>query len=60
MLDDLSNQLKGGLPIHFRRERFVGVECFRVGDCPVVYLVQDVLQEREGGWGIDAVWRLSA
>ena len=29
---------------HLRREWFIGIEFFRINDCPVVALLQDVLQ----------------
>ena len=39
-------------------ERLVGVEVIWVRDCSVVDLVDNVSQERNGGWGINARWWL--
>ena len=58
VLDDLGHQLKRSLAIHLRGEGFVAVESLGVSDGPVVDLVEDVLQQRHGGEGVDALRRL--
>ncbi len=59
MLDNLRHQLEGGLPVDLWGEGLVGVEGLWIGDCAIVDLVEDVLQEGEDGRGIDAVWGLT-
>lgn len=53
-------KLKRSLAINLGRERFIGVEGLGVGHSTIVDLVQDMLQERQGGGRVYTVRRLSA
>ena len=45
---------------NLRGERFIGVEQVRVSDGSVVDLVDDVFQQRSGGWSVNAWGRLAS